>query len=185
MYVVKAFSRMGNQAFCSTQTRSLISLWVYVLLSWPSVHISQSRRNERAYLSSIRIYMLGNVFFTHTHTQRWETGRQLGLSLILQYSCAVIGLFPFPQGLSSWWHILGTGTINIFVFIMHFIMSILGSCRVTITPSPPILAISPSYALFSYRSSRHRWQSGSSSLILFVLELVCKNWMLDMFFKPL
>lgn len=135
MYVVKAFSRIGNQAFCSTQALSLKSLSVYILLPWLSVHIAHAQRNERAYLSSIWIYMLGNVCFTH---RKMGDGRQLCLSLIFQYSSAVIGPFPSPQGLSVWLHILGTGTINIRdqrVFIMQFVMSILGWCRTP--PFPP------------------------------------------------
>lgn len=78
------------------------------------------------------------------HTQRWEMGRQLCLSLIFQYFCAVIGLFHSPQGLSVWRHILGTGTINIGdprVFIMQFIMSVLGCCGVPMnSTAPPVFA---------------------------------------------
>lgn len=38
---------------------------------------------------------------------RQNDGRwRFGLSSILQYACAVIGLFAAFQGLSAWWHIL-------------------------------------------------------------------------------
>lgn len=103
MDVVKAFNRTGNQAFCSHSNL----FCMYVLPPWPSLHIARTQRNEREYLSSIWICMLGNVFFTH---RKMGDSRQLCLSLIFQYSCALIAA---PQGLSVCCGILGTETINI------------------------------------------------------------------------
>lgn len=70
----------------------------YVLFSGSSLHISQSHRNEKAYLSGIAIYMLGNVFLAHTKP---GDGEAVGLIInIAALLVLVIGLFPIPQGLS-------------------------------------------------------------------------------------
>lgn len=70
----------------------------YVLFPGPSLHISWSHRNERAYLCGIRIYMLGNVFFSHTQL---GDGEAVGLIInIATLLVLVIGLLPIPPGLS-------------------------------------------------------------------------------------
>lgn len=70
----------------------------YVLFSGPSLHISQSHRNERAYLRGIGIYMLGNVFSAHAKP---GDGEAVGLIInIAALLVPVIGLLPIPPGLS-------------------------------------------------------------------------------------
>lgn len=83
---------------------------------------------ELAYLSSIRSSK-ARKFALHRHKDgRW----QFGLSLILQYAGAVMGLFAAFQGLSAWWHMWAAraSLTEPSLFIMQFIMGIRSHCRV-------------------------------------------------------
>lgn len=125
LLVSRSTANSAESAIKCFVPRRLFSLMpfmsAYVLFSGPSLHISWSHRNERAYLSGIGIYMLGNVFLAHTKP---GDGEAVGLIInIAALLVLVIGLLPIPPGLSVWWYILGTGTINICdqrVFMMQY-----------------------------------------------------------------
>lgn len=162
-YVVKALCGIGNQAFCYMQTLSLKSHWVHVLLSWPAVHISQSQRNERAYLSSIR-NMLGNVFFTHTKTRDGEAVRliiNIAMLLCSYWSVPHPSRFIFVMAyFRDWYHLFVTRQ---YLLCSSYIVSIFACCRSLWIPL--ISAISPSYGLFLIIilfGSSHYWNPRSA-----------------------
>ena len=61
-------------------------------------YLSRAEKNERAYLSSIWIYMLGNVFFTHTHTHT-EMGDGEAVRLIINISVLPCSYWSVLQAL--------------------------------------------------------------------------------------
>lgn len=64
-----------------------VSFCVFLLLPWPSVYIACMQKIESAYLSSIWICMLGNLFFTQKDG-RWEAVMLINISILRLLVCA-------------------------------------------------------------------------------------------------